>query len=90
VLVLFVDLTRVVAISTFSLLFNYSITNISAYKLKDAREGLRRFVPIAGLATCLMLLAFIFFASFEAFAIGVVFLFVGTAIYFGKRRLVKG
>jgi basic amino acid/polyamine antiporter, APA family len=90
VLVLFVDLTRVVAISTFSLLFNYSITNIAAYKLKDAQEGLRRFVPIAGLATCLMLLAFIFFASLEAFVIGIVFLFVGTAIYFGKKRLVKG
>jgi basic amino acid/polyamine antiporter, APA family len=89
-LVLFVDLTRVVAISTFALLFNYSITNISAYKLKDEKEGLRRFVPILGLATCLMLLVFIFFASFEAFLVGVVFLFAGTAIYVGKKRFFKG
>jgi basic amino acid/polyamine antiporter, APA family len=34
VLVLFVDLTHVVAISTFALVFNYSITNIAAYKLE--------------------------------------------------------
>ena len=35
-LVLFVDLTQVVAISTFALVFTYVITNIAAYKLKTA------------------------------------------------------
>jgi APA family basic amino acid/polyamine antiporter len=33
-LVLFVDLTRVVAISTFALLFYYTLANIAALKLK--------------------------------------------------------
>ncbi len=30
-----VDLTQVVAISTFALVFNYSVTNIAAYRLKN-------------------------------------------------------
>ena len=39
VLVLFVDLTSVVALSTFALLFNYIITNISAYRLKHQKTA---------------------------------------------------
>jgi basic amino acid/polyamine antiporter, APA family len=88
VLVLFVDLTRVVAISTFALLFNYSITNIAAFKLKNG-GGWRRFVPLLGLVTCLMLLAFIFFASTDAWIVGVVFLFVGTAYYALQKKLKR-
>lgn len=86
VLVLFVDLTRVVAISTFALLFNYSITNIAAFKLKNGRSW-RRFVPLLGLATCLMLLAFVLFASPEAWLVGVVFLVAGTAYFAVRKKL---
>ena len=88
VLVLFVDLNRVVAISTFALLFNYSITNVAAFKLKNG-SGWRRFVPLLGLATCLLLLAFIFLASTDAWIIGVVFLVAGTA-YYAVRKKLKG
>jgi len=88
VLVLFVDLNRVVAISTFALLFNYSITNVAAYKLKNCGSW-RRFVPLLGLATCLLLLAFIFLASTEAWVIGVVFLIAGTT-YYAVRKKLKG
>lgn len=88
VLVLFVDLTRVVAISTFALLFNYSITNVAAFKLKNGHKW-QRFVPLLGLATCLLLLAFVLFASPQAWLIGVVFLFVGTA-YYAVRKKLKG
>ncbi len=86
VLVLFVDLTRVVAISTFALLFNYSITNISAFKLKNGHNW-RRFVPLLGLATCILLLAFVLFASPQAWLVGVIFLIAGTAYYAVRKKL---
>jgi basic amino acid/polyamine antiporter, APA family len=85
-LVLFVDLKSVVAVSTFALLFNYCITNISAFKLKNGRK-LVRFMPLLGLATCLLLLAFILFATPEAWLVGVVFLVAGTIYYYTRRKL---
>ena len=86
VLVLFVDLTRVVAISTFALLFNYSITNIAAFKLKSKRKW-HKVIPLLGLATCLMLLVFILLASSVAWAIGVVFLIIGAVYYTARKNL---
>ena len=87
VLVLFVDLTRVVAISTFALLFNYSITNIAAFKLKNGVSSMARFMPLLGLATCILLLAFILFASPEAWLVGLIFLIAGTAYYVVQKKL---
>jgi APA family basic amino acid/polyamine antiporter len=87
ILALTVDLTHVVAISTFALVFNYSITNISAYKLKNGNRLRDRVMPMLGLATCLMLLVFILLASTEAWLVGVVFLIVGTAYYFVRQEL---
>jgi basic amino acid/polyamine antiporter, APA family len=84
VLVLFVDLTRVVAISTFALLFNYSITNTAAFKLKNEGNW-QRFVPLLGLSTCLLLLAFIFLVSTDAWVVGVISLVVGT-VYYGIHK----
>jgi APA family basic amino acid/polyamine antiporter len=86
VLVLFVDLNRVVAISTFALLFNYSVTNIAAYKLKTDHKRSRG-MPLLGLATCILLLAFILLASTDAWLIGVVFLVVGTVYYAVRKKL---
>ena len=86
VLVLFVDLTRVVAISTFALLFNYSITNIAAFKLKNG-TGWQRFVPLLGLASCLMLLVFVLFASSEAWVVGLIFIVAGTGYYVVRNKL---
>ena len=85
-LVLFVDLTSVVAISTFALLFNYTVTNISAYKLNVDNQR-HRALPMLGLATCIMLLVFVLFASTMAFLAGVVFLFAGAVYYFARRKL---
>jgi basic amino acid/polyamine antiporter, APA family len=89
VLVLFVNLTGVVAISTFALLFNYSITNISAYKLKTDKSW-RRFMPLLGLATCGLLLVFILFASPVAWLVGVVFLVAGSVYFVLHRKLTQG
>ena len=88
VLVLFVDLNKVVAISTFALVFNYSITNISAYKLKNGDKKWR-FLPLLGLGTCLMLLFFILFATPDAWIAGVAFLIAGTIYYLVRRRWQK-
>jgi amino acid transporter len=85
-LVLFVDLESVVAVSTFALLFNYCITNISAFKLKNGRN-LGRFMSLLGLATCILLLAFILFATPEAWLVGVVFLVAGTTYYYAQRKV---
>ena len=81
----FVDLTRVVAISTFALVFNYSVTNIAAYKLKNGFR-LQRLIPLLGLATRILLLGFVLFASPQSWLIGVIFLIVGTVYYLARKR----
>lgn len=88
VLVLFVDLTRVVAISTFALLFNYSVTNIAAFKLKNGGTRRSKIIPLLGLATCILLLAFILLASTDAWLVGIVFLIVGT-VYYAARKMMN-
>jgi basic amino acid/polyamine antiporter, APA family len=87
VLVLFVDLTRVVAISTFALLFNYSVTNIAAFKLKNNGTSRSKIMPLLGLATCILLLAFILLALTDAWLVGIVFLVVGTVYYGARKRM---
>lgn len=89
VLVLFVDLTRVVVVSTFALLFNYCITNIAAFRLKTDNRKWQRGIPLLGLATCLALLMFILFASpatSQAWVIGAVFLLAGTIYYVARGK----
>ncbi len=86
VLVLFVDLTRVVALSTFATLFYYALTNIAAFKLKTEQRRYSRLVPALGLSTCLALLVFIFFAATQAWIIGVICLIAGVA-YYGVRKM---
>jgi APA family basic amino acid/polyamine antiporter len=80
VLVLFVDLTRVVAISTFTLVFNYIIANIAAFKL-EVNHKKERIMPLVGLGTCVLLLILIFFASIDSAIVGIVFLGAGAVIY---------
>ena len=82
VLVLFFDLTGVVAVSTFGALFYYALTNASALKLKPEKRRYHRLVPIVGLGTCIVLLAFILFAATQAWVIGGVCLIAG-AVYYG-------
>jgi APA family basic amino acid/polyamine antiporter len=89
ILVLFVDLTRVVALSTFALLFNYSITNISAYRLKTEHRKYHRAIHLIGLATCILLISFIVLASTEAAVIGAVFLCAGAIYYFARAKIRK-
>ena len=85
VLVLFFDLTGVVAVSTFGALFYYAITNAAALKLKTEQRRYHRLFPTIGLCTCIVLLAFILFAATQAWIIGVICLTAG-AVYYGFRK----
>jgi APA family basic amino acid/polyamine antiporter len=85
-LVLMIDISKVVAISTFALLFYYSLANISALRLKLEERLYPRFVPVLGTATCLALLIFIFFASTQAWIIGIAVLIAGVAYYAAKKK----
>ena len=84
-LVLFFDLTGVVAVSTFGALFYYSFTNAAALKLKNEKRLYKKMVPLVGLVTCIILLAFVLFASTEAWIIGGISLISGT-IYYGLKK----
>jgi APA family basic amino acid/polyamine antiporter len=84
-LVLFVDLTQVVAISTFAILFYYAIANTAALKLKTEHRRYHKVVHALGLITCLVLLVFILFAAPQAWIIGVICLIAGAAYYSARK-----
>jgi len=85
-LVLVIDLSRVVAISTFALLFYYSFANISALRLKVENRLYPRLIPILGTASCTALLIFILFASTQAWIIGLAGLTAGVIYYIAKKN----
>ena len=85
VLVLFFDLTGVVAVSTFGAIFYYGFTNASALRLKIEKRRYRKLVPIVGLGSCIVLLAFILFAATQAWIIGGICLIAG-AVYYGSKK----
>jgi len=80
-LVLFIDLAKVVAISTFAMLFYYTIANVSALRLKTQKRKYPLVVPASGTATCLALLIFILFVSPQAWGLGVAGLAAGAIYY---------
>ncbi|MGA9099138.1 MAG: amino acid permease [Methanotrichaceae archaeon] len=83
-LVLSINLTGVVAISTFGQLAYYSLANISDLKLRSKKEIRGKTVPILGSASCLGLLVFLFFISKEAWIAGIAGLVLGGAYYLFK------
>lgn len=89
ILVLFVDLTSVVALSTFSLLFYYTITNISAYKLKTETRRYHKAINLIGLGTCVLLMSMVIFEATDSAVIGVIFLILGVIYYQAKKHLKK-
>jgi APA family basic amino acid/polyamine antiporter len=82
VLVLLVDLQKVVAVSTFSLLFYYGAANAAALRLKPRDRLYPPAVPVIGLVACFALLVFVLFASPGGWMIGVAGVFIGTAFYY--------
>ena len=88
-LVLFIDLTRVVAISTFALLFYYAIANVSALRLKSAEKRLPCAIPIIGAVSCVALLVFSSIKTPSVFIAGLVSLLVGVGYYAVRRRVER-
>lgn len=84
-LVLFVDLTGVVVVSTFAMLFGYLFANLAAFRLRCENRVYPRFIPVVGFITCLVLLAVVFVVAPLAWVAGVACLVVG-AVYFYVRK----
>ena len=84
-LVLFIDLTKVVAISTFASLFYYAIANIAAIKLKNGKKIKYKIISALGLISCLIMLFFILFISPESWLFGILCLIFGTGYYAVKK-----
>ncbi|MGQ9506796.1 MAG: APC family permease [Candidatus Bathycorpusculaceae bacterium] len=87
ILVLSIDLTSVVAISTFALLFYYALANLSALRLKVKERKYPKLIPIIGTVTCLALLVFILFVSPTAWMLGTATLLIGAVYYAAKQKL---
>lgn len=76
--------SRVVAVSTFALLFHHALVNLSAIRLKAENRHYPVFVSVLGFLLCLTLLLFL---SSEAWIIGIFGLLIGSVYYaFGVRR----
>jgi APA family basic amino acid/polyamine antiporter len=85
-LVLLIDLSEVVAISSFAMLFFYTLANVSALRLKTEKRAYPRILPAIGAAFCLALLTFELFASLQSWIIGTVCLLVGAVYYVAKQK----
>jgi APA family basic amino acid/polyamine antiporter len=86
-LVLLIDLSKVVAISSFAMLFFYSLANISALRLKPEKRTYSKILPALGAVSCLALLAFELFASLQSWIIGTASLLIGAVYYVAKQKL---
>ncbi len=82
-----VNLTGVVAISTFCQLVYYSLANFSYLKLRSMKEIHGKAVPIVGFTSCLGLLIILFFISKEAWVAGIIGLILGGTYYLFRNRL---
>jgi len=85
-LVLLIDLSKVVAISTFAMLFFYTLANVSALRLKPEKRAYPRILPAVGAVSCVALLAFELFASLQSWIIGTASLLIGAIYYVAKRK----
>jgi APA family basic amino acid/polyamine antiporter len=81
------DVSRVVAISSFAMLFFYTLANISALRLKTDKRIYPRILPALGAASCLALLIFEVFASLQSWIIGALALLAGAVYYVAKQKL---
>ena len=88
-LVLFADLTEVVAVSTFTLLFTYCFANLSALKLKKENRLYPKIFPTLGLCTCLILMIAVYAIATPAWVAGIVFLAIGTVYYYMRKKTLK-
>jgi len=86
-LVLLTDLSKVVTISIFAMLFYYTLANVSALRLERKERLYPRIIPFLGMITCLSLLVIAFFISPQAWLIGLIGLTAGIMFYLAKNRI---
>jgi basic amino acid/polyamine antiporter, APA family len=86
ILALTMDLTKVVALSTFGQLVYYALANISDLKLRSQKGVRKKMVQMLGAVSCLGLLVFLFFVSPESWIAGLAGLIFGCAYYLIRRR----
>jgi len=86
-LVLVTDLSNVVAVSTFAMLFYYTSANVSALRMPKENRLYHNIVPVLGAATCLALLGLVLVISEQAWVIGLASLAAGAIYYFAKERV---
>jgi len=81
------DVSGVVVVSSFAMLFFYTLANVAAFRLRMEKRVYPRFLPAVGMVTCFLFLVFTFFASFQSWLVGVVCLIIGALYYFAKQKL---
>lgn len=82
----FFDLSRVVSISSFSLLFYYSLANVGALRLKNCAKCYPAIIPWVGLIFCLGIGSFLLFSRPSTLIISLICLSAGSLIYFLKTK----
>jgi APA family basic amino acid/polyamine antiporter len=82
VLALTGDIVSVIAIATFSQLFYYALTNVSAARLVKGGRKYRPYVPALGAISCLGMLVLVLFISPWAGLGGIICLGVGSLMFF--------
>ncbi len=82
-MIFFVSLQEVVAVSTFGQLFYYTLANASDVRLRQA-SGKSLVLPALGTISCLSLLIFIFFTSLYAWIAGLIAA-VGVVYYIFRK-----
>ena len=87
-LVLFFDLTGILVVSTFALLFWYTLVNAAALKLEQKKSVRRKLLPVLGIGTCLALLVAVLFVEPVAWTAGVTCLLIGAILY--MLRMISG
>jgi APA family basic amino acid/polyamine antiporter len=85
----FVDLTKVVTVSTFAMFFGQTITNLCALRLHPVARRHSRMFPLLGLVTSVTFLVAILFIEPLAWGIGVTSLAGGMVYYTGRRIVVS-
>ena len=80
-LALLVDLSSVVAVSTFAMLFYYGVGDLAAMRLPRSNRRYPSLVPVLGVVTCVAFIAFAVFLSPTAWVTGLATLGVGILYY---------
>jgi APA family basic amino acid/polyamine antiporter len=82
----FFDLSRVVSISSFSLLFYYSLANVCSLRLKISSRRYPEIASWSGLVLCLGISIFLLLSKPSTLVISLVCLSVGSLVYFFNRK----